>query len=183
MCFVFIERLMCICPFFLNFVLQSYSDFLEHVKPPEVGQQPSSLNDSLWGAFVQAFYQHINDATAGDSSRTSVAESPRAVATQPLNTHALGRTIRASSFMRATSELSRAPNSAVVDSETVKSNLMLLNTWKPDGEKCYMQTLTVKRDAHAESDVKVYWNTMLPPGAFYLNVYTGCSRSHCISRV
>jgi hypothetical protein len=67
------------------------------------------------------------------------------------------------------SELSRAPNSAVVDPETVKSNILLRNTWKPDGEHCHMQTLTVKLDDDVEkSDVKVYWNKMSPPGAFNL---------------
>lgn len=134
---------------------------MEHVKPHKEGEKPSSLADSLWGAFGTAFHQHTNAATVGDSSSTSVAAEASPRTPQPMNTHTLSRT---NSFVSLHSELSRAPNSAVVDPETVKSNMLLRNTWKPDGEHCHMQTLTVKQVE--KSDVKVYWNKMLPPGAF-----------------
>ncbi len=142
---------------------------MEHEKPPKEGEKPSKLGVSLWDVFAEAFYQHKNAATVGDFSRTSVAAEASPRTPQPLNTHALSRS---NSFVSTHSELSRAPNSAVVNPETVKSNILLRNTWKPDGEHCHMQTLTVKLHADVEkSDVKVYWNKMLPPGAFNLAAF------------
>jgi len=146
----------------LTFPLQNYTEFEECLHRKQVYNATTSkwepfkgaLADSLWHTFNVYFDEHINDD--GSIKAHDVPPSPKAE-------HA--RLLRTNSFSEHghSSESNHSPDSSADEANKVKSNTLLLNTWQPDGEKCHMQTMRIKSN-ELQSDVKVYWNKLSPPG-------------------